>query len=93
MKKGKVAEDQPIKQLGNWKVMEDGTVKGPYTNPAGITSELTIYADKLTDKNLLLRLYIYQAVAKSEWYDFMNAIFAAYSALGIQEIVVCTSRE
>lgn len=92
MKKAKVAEEQPIKEVGTWKVMADGTLKGQYTNPAGITSELTIYPDKLSDRSLIFRLYKYQAVARSDWYDFIEALFAACSVIGLKQVIFRTAR-
>lgn len=88
MKKTKTSTDQPIKEVGNWKVLGDGTLKGEYTNPAGITSELTIYPDKLSDENLIFRLYKYQAVAKADWHDFIGAFVAACEIIGLNHITV-----
>ena len=91
MKKTKVSTDQPVKEVGKWKVLSDGTLKGEYTNPAGITSELTIYPDKLSDENLIFRLYKYQAVAKGDWFDFIGAFVAACELIGLDQITVKVS--
>lgn len=88
----KTKEENPVKVVGNWKVMDDGTLKGEYTNPAGLTSELTIYPDKLTDEKLMFRLYKYQAVAKDEWYDFLGAFAAACEIIGLNQVTIQISR-